>query len=178
MGLSAHLLAAEAYMPGIRKRTRNEKTSAGWLPLLVCDPVGSDGHCAVAWGDNSLHVFARGTDDVVWYKLDGRNWHSPGGKWQSRGKRILGRPNTVAWSENRLGLSAQGTDKAILHRGWDSQRWQNWESLGGRCKADIYISAYSFIGCPQSFLSPVQYEIQHPQIHSLFSALIYPPSST
>ncbi|CAG9952129.1 unnamed protein product [Clonostachys rosea f. rosea IK726] len=106
------------------------KPSTGWSSLG--DPVGSDGPCAVAWGNDSLHVFARGTDNDVWYKWgNGREWNPPLGKWKKLGKSIVGRPTVVAWSENRLDIFAQGTDRSCWHRAWDGQRWQNWESLGG-----------------------------------------------
>ena len=105
----------------------------GWESLggiLTSEPV------AVAWGENRLDVFVRGTDTALWHKWwDGNNWGPSVTDWESLGGILTSEPVAVAWAENRLDVFVRGTDSALWHKWWDGNNWgpsvTDWESLGG-----------------------------------------------
>ena len=86
---------------------------------------------AISRGDNTLDVFVRGTDGVLWQKTttDGgttwSNWNNLGG--------VLAPgtgPGVSGWSGHE-DLFVVGTDSALWHNTWTASGWSGWASLGG-----------------------------------------------
>jgi hypothetical protein len=88
---------------------------------------------AVATLGAEVYVFARGTDDAVWYKHRAAD-RSDGG-WVSLGGAISARPAVIASPGGRLDLFVRGLDGAAYHKAFYGGDWvptgQNWEPLGG-----------------------------------------------
>jgi len=77
----------------------------------------------------SIDVFARGADFTLRHRRNvkvcgpttGRAW---AGRWPRRRW-------PSSWGPMRMDVFAVGTDGALWHRWWDSEIWNDWESLGG-----------------------------------------------
>ena len=101
----------------------------------------------VAWGQNRLDVFARGTDFATYHKAwDGAAWRPSPLDWERLGGICTSPPRAVAWGPNRLDIFVTGTDSALYHKAWDGAAWRpspvDWERLGGICIGQPDVAAW------------------------------------
>ena len=103
----------------------------GWSGWTSLGGVLTSSPAAISRGDNTLDVFVRGTDGVLWQKTttDGgttwSNWNNLGG--------VLAPgtgPGVSGWSGHE-DLFVVGTDSALWHNTWTASGWSGWASLGG-----------------------------------------------
>ena len=113
------------------------KSSAGvWGAWASMSGQLSASPAAVSWGDGHIDVFARGTDNALWWRNTsngGTSWSS----WTSLGGQLATTTGPAASSQRagQLDVFAIGSDKALWHRSYTSGKWSTWESLGGQLTA-------------------------------------------
>lgn len=89
-----------------------------------------------------LNVFARGTDNSVWFNWQtGSMGHTWDGGWQSLGGEIVNNPRAIENSDGRLEVFVAGTDNAVWHAaqitGAGGVPWAPWSTLGGIIIGDV-----------------------------------------
>ena len=86
----------------------------GWEALggQIASSVG-----VASWSKNRLDVFARGTDNQLWYRWwDGSSWSG----WEPLGGQMTDGPGAVSWGPNRIDVFVRGIDNQMWHTWWDS----------------------------------------------------------
>ncbi len=88
---------------------------------------------AVKTADLKLWVFARGTNDGLYYKTKtGSTWSSA---WTSLGGTFKDAPVAVTMGNNRIDVFVRGSDNALWQKTYSGGKWQSyWTSLGGELK--------------------------------------------
>ena len=93
---------------------------------------------AASAADSALYIFARGTDDDIWYRaLDGADstWIGPWAKWVQMREKFAGAPTVIDWAPRgptRISVFAPRQDDFnVLTAGYDNGSLPNsWEALG------------------------------------------------
>jgi hypothetical protein len=86
-----------------------------------------------------LDVFARGSDDALWYKRFDGQWHA----WEQLSpSKITSAPAAIAKGDGSLDVFARGTDSGLWHKQFDGQ-WHDWELLSAIPIASGPAAAYS-----------------------------------
>ncbi len=101
---------------------------------------------AVAWSNDRLDVFVRGTDGGLFHKAwTGSYWY-PGNTFEALGGYMLGSPEVVSWGKDRLDVFVRGGDRGIYHKAWDGSGWYpsatGWENLGGRAASHPSVASW------------------------------------
>src|SRR5674536_103092 len=91
---------------------------------------------SVSWADGIIDVFARGTDNALWWRNTsngGTTWSS----WESLGGQLAATTGAAVSSQatGKLDVFVVGTDNALWHRSYASGTWSAWESLSGQFTA-------------------------------------------
>ena len=79
---------------------------------------------------NSLDLFAKGTDNALWWKhyQSGSGWSS----WTSLGGYLTSSPAAVSQSTGKIDVYVRGGDGALWQREYGNGAWGSWSSLSGR----------------------------------------------
>jgi Uncharacterized protein conserved in bacteria (DUF2334) len=90
----------------------------------------------VSWADGHIDVFARGTDNALWWRNSsdgGASWSA----WSSLGGQLAATTGPAASSQRagQLDVFVIGSDQALWHRSYNSGTWSTWESLSGQFTA-------------------------------------------
>lgn len=112
----------------------NDNNGQGWVGwenlggVIAGDHPQLAGPAAVAWDQNRLDVFVRGTDSAIWHLYwNGSGWSS----WEWLGGPFSFGAGVSSWGPNRLDVFTRGTDSALWHRYLGGGSWSGWETLGG-----------------------------------------------
>jgi peroxiredoxin len=77
---------------------------------------------------NSLDLFAKGTDQALWWKhYQSGSW----GTWESLGGILTADPAATSSAAGHLDVFVRGTDGALWQREYSNGVWGSWSSLGG-----------------------------------------------
>ncbi|MDB4980014.1 MAG: hypothetical protein JWM82_766 [Myxococcales bacterium] len=111
------------------------------------------------WGSNHFDVFARGTNNqLYWTKSDnnGATW-TP---WQSLGGSIADAPAAISWGVNRIDVVARGTGNDLQHIYFNGT-WHAWDpSLGGILSSSVGVSSWAAGRLDVFYRSPAN-ELHH-----------------
>jgi C1A family cysteine protease len=98
----------------------------------------------VSWADGRIDVFARGTDNALWWRNTsngGTSWSS----WTSLGGQLAATTGPAASSQRagQLDVFVIGSDQALWHRSYSNSAWSTWESLGGQLTASPAVVSWA-----------------------------------
>jgi hypothetical protein len=112
----------------------NPWTATPWQSLFGTfhsDPA------AVAVSPTVIYVFARGTDEAIWFnRLDLTSSGFSMANWQSMGGEFTSSPAACALAPNQVFVFARGRDKALWYTRFNGSSWENWKSHGGVLTSD------------------------------------------
>lgn len=92
---------------------------------------------AVAVSPAVIYVFARGTDEAIWFtRLDLTSSGFSAANWQSMGGEFTSGPAACTLAPNQVFVFARGRDKALWYTRFNGQSWENWKSHGGVLTSD------------------------------------------
>jgi hypothetical protein len=107
----------------------NPWSGSAWHSLggvLTSDPA------VVALGTPLIYVFARGTDNALWFKSVSLSGGITGqSSWASLGGVLTSSPAVCSLGPDRLDVFVRGTDNALWYKAFDGQVWADWVSFGG-----------------------------------------------
>ncbi len=100
--------------------------AAGWVSL---GGVLNSSPAAAASNANTVFVFARGSDNAMWYRrLDGETWRD----WESLGGVFTSAPAAVSSLSGFVHVFGRGTNNSYYFKYFDGNAWTaNWQSIGG-----------------------------------------------
>lgn len=90
-------------------------------PTLTADPV------AVSWGNGRVDVFARASDNSLWYQ-----WSENGAVWsepESLGGELIGGPGASTWGQGRIDVFARGGNNGLWQLTYAGV-WGRWAKVG------------------------------------------------
>jgi S-layer homology domain len=142
--------------------TTTSSTTTTTAPALGYESQGGlvlaagSGPAVASWGTNHLDVFARGSDNQLWWKTwDGSSW----GPWKLvAGLTIASDPAAVSWGPNNIEVFAEGADGACWQIEYNGSTWSAWGSLGGALTSAPTVSSRGpgkldvFVRGPGNFL--------------------------
>lgn len=93
---------------------------------------------AVSWGSGRLDIFARGTDNAIWwYFWDGTTWSQ---EWYSLGGKFVSAPTVASKDVGRLTVFGVNEKGALLTKYFENGAWSyQWNDLGGNLSTTVSV---------------------------------------
>lgn len=124
-------------------------SSAPWLPwggVLTSSPAVSTHFDETVANHKVHHIFVRGTDNQLWYRMIPVNhsWPTfPYTQWTPLGGVLTSAPAAASWQPGRIDVFARSTNNTLSHRVFiEGSGWFQWEDLGGELTSGPTVASW------------------------------------